>query len=112
MVALRPGGEREAKPTLSIRRKAGFVSNRVAPTPGRMRSTTKVLLGGGMTLAVLGSMTAAQAAIPAEDGTISACYVRSSGAVRIIDASQTSCTSTESAISWNQRGPAGAAGHR
>ena len=67
---------------------------------------TLVALGAGATFGM--------AAIPSADGTIHACIANADGAVRIIDvegASPQSCNSTtETALSWNQRGPAGATG--
>jgi hypothetical protein len=60
-----------------------------------------VAVGGG----------AAVAAIPAGDGTITACYVPSSGAIHLIDPSRgQKCGSGEKQLVWNQSGPAGAVG--
>jgi hypothetical protein len=51
------------------------------------------------------------AAIPGGDGVIDGCYKTSGGALRVIDkGSGASCTATETAISFNQRGPTGATG--
>ena len=85
------------------------MSNRVKPKSARMTATTKILVGSGATLALLGSMTAAQATTPGYGGTITACYAKSGGAVRIIDPS-TYCKSTETLINWNQAGPMGPQG--
>jgi hypothetical protein len=52
-------------------------------------------------------MPVAVASIPASDGVISACFDRSSGAVRIIDADKTKCKTGERLITWNQRGLTG-----
>ena len=52
-----------------------------------------LVIGGGITYA----------AIPGPTGVIGACYRTSSGALRVIDSGQ-SCRSTETAISWNERG--------
>lgn len=52
------------------------------------------------------------AQIPAQDGTISACYSRSGGALRVVDEGQ-ACKNGETRLTWNQKGepgPAGAAG--
>ncbi|HUZ98951.1 MAG TPA: hypothetical protein VMU74_06290 [Gaiellaceae bacterium] len=65
-----------------------------------------LLVGGGV----------AWATIPNDGGVINACYARSGGSLRVIDASVTNCKSTETALSWNQQGaqgpqgPAGPAG--
>ena len=48
-----------------------------------------------------------QAAIPDPSGVIHACY-RANGNIRLVDKS--SCTSTETALTWNQTGPQGPAG--
>jgi hypothetical protein len=48
-----------------------------------------------------------QAAIPDPSGAIHACY-RANGNLRLVDKS--SCTSSETALTWNQTGPQGPAG--
>jgi hypothetical protein len=48
-----------------------------------------------------------QAAIPDPSGVIHACY-RANGNLRLVDKS--SCTSNETALTWNQTGPQGPAG--
>jgi type VI secretion system secreted protein Hcp len=64
--------------------------------------------------AVLGAGTAvAIAAIPGADGTIHACYVTTgatTGAVRFVDETTTSCPSGESYVTFNQTGPQGPQG--
>lgn len=63
------------------------------------------------TVAALGAGSAiAVAAIPGEDGSIDGCYNRLTGALRVIDSSEEQCRSLETAIEWNQRGPAGPQG--
>ena len=55
----------------------------------------------------------AAAAIPDSDGVIHACLNNRTGAVRIIDTEapvSATCTSKETALSWNQTGPAGEPG--
>ena len=52
-------------------------------------------------------VAAVQAAIPDPSGAIHACY-RSNGNLRLVDRS--SCTSSETALAWNQTGPQGPAG--
>jgi len=60
-----------------------------------------LLVGGG----------AALAAVPAQDGSITACYGPGAGQTRIIDpAKGETCKPNEKEISWSQRGPAGPAG--
>jgi type VI secretion system secreted protein Hcp len=65
--------------------------------------TAAALIAGG---------AVALGAIPSSDGTIHACYATGgapTGALRIVDEG-VSCGTGETAISWNQRGPAGPAG--
>lgn len=67
---------------------------------------------GVLTIAVaifFGGTGWALASIPGTDGTISACYATRGGEVRIID-STASCMARETAIRWNEEGPAGPAG--
>ncbi len=61
-------------------------------------------------LAVAAMAGAAYAAIPAQDGTISACK-KTDGSIRLIDkeAGQ-SCSSSQQLVEWNQQGPAGPPG--
>ena len=71
----------------------------------RTRSTAGVLsivavaLAGGVTYAL----------IP-QDGVISACYVKATGALRVIDAVVATCRPGEVLLSWNQQGVPGAQG--
>jgi hypothetical protein len=61
-------------------------------------------------VAIVGSATLiAAAGIPADDGVIYGCYSSATGQLRVIS-DTTSCRSSETAISWNQVGPAGAEG--
>ena len=54
---------------------------------------------------------AALAAVPAADGSITACYGPLAGYTRIIDPSKNEkCTSSEKRITWSQQGPAGQPG--
>jgi len=53
---------------------------------------------------------AAYAAIPSPDGVIHACYLRSGGALRVIDASVTNCKSGETSLNWDQQGQPGPSG--
>lgn len=59
-------------------------------------------------LVLLASAGVAVAAIPAQDGTISACY-DSKGNLRVVDAGE-SCAKSETALTWNQQGPPGVQG--
>jgi hypothetical protein len=59
-------------------------------------------------LAAVGGI--AYATIPGPDGVVHACYKKSGGALRVIDASVTNCSSGETALDWNQTGPPGADG--
>jgi hypothetical protein len=53
----------------------------------------------------------AYATIPGTSGTISACYEKNTGYLRVIDAEAgRACAKVETPLSWNQRGPAGARG--
>jgi Collagen triple helix repeat (20 copies) len=52
-------------------------------------------------------VTIVQATIPDTSGVIHACY-RANGNLRLVDKS--SCTSSETALTWNQAGPQGPAG--
>jgi len=64
-----------------------------------------------LALAAVGGV--AYAGVPATDGTISACYDKISGQMRIFDAETNApkaCGSKEVAITWNQQGLQGAAG--
>jgi hypothetical protein len=61
--------------------------------------------------AVAGAIT--YAAVPDPGGVIHGCYLRTTGALRIIDASSAKCSPGEVPIAWNQtgrEGPAGPAG--
>jgi hypothetical protein len=48
----------------------------------------------------------ALAAIPARDGTVTACYAKSGGALRVVDAKK-KCTKTEKRLTFNQKGQDG-----
>src|SRR5262245_21399630 len=61
-------------------------------------------------LAALG-VGVAVAAIPATDGIITGCYMKSTGGLRVIDlAKGQNCTSSETNLPWNQTGPRGPQG--
>jgi len=65
------------------------------------------LLVGALVLAGIG---VANAQIPAQDGTISSCYTKSTGGIRIVDAASTNCKSGETSLTWNQQGNTGPQG--
>jgi hypothetical protein len=90
-------------------------------SPGRTFSGCPVARGRGSqvkritvalaALLVLGTGAVALAAIPSADGTITGCRDNRSGALRVIDAEAgQSCTAKETALTWNQTGPAGPPG--
>lgn len=58
-------------------------------------------------IAVIAMGGAAYATIPSADGVISACYQRSGGALRILDADTNSCTAKENLLTWNSEGVQG-----
>jgi hypothetical protein len=66
-----------------------------------------VIATGALAVALGG---VAYATIPDGNGTIHGCYDTQDGALRIIDPSSQTCPAGQAAISWNQTGPAGAAG--
>lgn len=67
-----------------------------------------VLCALGLAL-VLGGV--AYASIPGAGGTISGCYSKLTGLLRVIDTDAgRRCLTGEQAVSWNQRGPAGPSG--
>jgi hypothetical protein len=64
-------------------------------------------VGGLVASLVVVVVAAVRAAIPDPNGAIHACY-RANGNLRLVDKS--SCTSGETALTWNQTGPQGPAG--
>jgi hypothetical protein len=53
----------------------------------------------------------ARASIPSPDGTYVGCYVRTTGALRVIDPATQSCVPRQEVrVTWSQRGPQGPAG--
>jgi hypothetical protein len=59
---------------------------------------------------VFGAGLVAWASVPDEDGVIHACYVKSSGEVRVIDPDLTSCRRGENPIEWSVQGSGGEPG--
>jgi hypothetical protein len=58
----------------------------------------------------LGVSGVAYAAIPSADGTISGCYLKSGGTLRVIDPTNAKCKSSETSLTWNIQGVPGAPG--
>jgi hypothetical protein len=79
--------------------------------PRLRRSVRRVVMLGAL-LAIAATVAVASGAIPGAGGTIDACYTNIGGVVRVIDkAKGEKCTAKlETALSWNQTGPAGPAG--
>src|SRR5215210_907529 len=73
-----------------------------------------ILLAVGLALATAGSV--AYATIPDSNNVYTACMLKSTGTIRLIDASlpaanlMSHCTALETSISWNQKGPQGIQG--
>jgi hypothetical protein len=78
-----------------VKRKARY---RPSPAMAVAIAALAVALGG-----------AAFAALPGSDGAIHACYHKSTGALRVVDAAD-ACRNGEQAIAWNQRGQPGPPG--
>lgn len=69
--------------------------------------TLTKLAAFGVAVAAL-SAGLAWATIPGSGGTINACYAKTNGRLRVIDADQAgTCKSSEIALTWNQTGPPG-----
>lgn len=65
----------------------------------------RLVAAGAAALVCVAAGGVAYASIPDSSGVIHACYTRSSGALRVSDAG--TCTSKETALSWNTVGRAG-----
>jgi hypothetical protein len=77
--------------------------------PRPRRPTAPLVLSVLALVAALGGV--AYSAIPDPMGVIHGCYPNSGGrTLRIIDSSAESCLGSETALNWNQQGPAGPAG--
>ena len=68
-----------------------------------------VLFGAVIAATLLGGATTAvvMAAIPDSNGVINACQTNLTGALRVIDSSNQSCTSSETALNWDQHAAQG-----
>jgi hypothetical protein len=62
-----------------------------------------------LVFAMTGGAVAAVSSLPGAGGVIRACYVKRSGSLRVV-AGRQRCAHDERALSFNQRGPAGATG--
>ncbi|MBO9523504.1 MAG: hypothetical protein J7518_18390 [Nocardioidaceae bacterium] len=63
-----------------------------------------------ITIALLGVSGVAYAAIPSANGTISGCYMKSGGTLRVIDPTNAKCKTSETSLTWNIQGLPGADG--
>ena len=70
---------------------------------------TVLLASTTLSLAAFGGIAAAVDLIPASDGTITGCYQRVTGALRVVTDSS-ACLPSERTITWSQRGERGPAG--
>jgi hypothetical protein len=73
-----------------------------------VRKKLMILLAGPTAALALGS--AAWASIPDANGVIHACYGKSGGNVRVLDAANATCGGNETSLTWNQTGLAGPMG--
>ena len=80
--------------------------------PARRRVLSRTARAGLVaTLLTLALSTNAFASVPNPDGTISACYFKIDGSLRVIDpAKNQQCLRIETPLSWNQLGPRGPQG--
>lgn len=76
----------------------------------------RFLIATGLVVAVAVAAAVGYAAIPDSQGTIHACMLNATGAIRLIDHSldtqtlRSHCTTAETEVTWSQRGPAGESG--
>jgi len=75
-----------------------------------MKNGWRMAIGLAMGVTLLAGATLAWSAIPGSGGVIYSCYLKSGGALRVIDNAVTNCKSGETALNWNQTGPAGPTG--
>ena len=85
--------------------------------PPLVRSVTGALASRGGIAAVaglagltIGIAGVAVASIPDANGVIHGCYLKKTGALRVIDTTKRHCTRDENRIRWNARGPQGPSG--
>ncbi|HEX7317918.1 MAG TPA: hypothetical protein VF297_28700 [Pyrinomonadaceae bacterium] len=72
---------------------------RLAALPALIALTAVVAVAGGMVVA----------SIPAPDGTITGCYQKNNGHLRVVE-SAGQCNPSEQVLTWNQEGPVGPQG--
>lgn len=73
-----------------------------------LRKHARSVLASSLAIVVVaGGLAWATGHIPGDDGVIHGCFNTSNGNLRVIDATTTSCKSSESAIFWNQEGVPG-----
>src|SRR6188508_1381559 len=98
---------RPPRHTTSTRIMKGAPAMHLATIARRLQS---VVLAGVL---VAAAATVASAAIPSANGTLSACFDKVSGQLRLTDPADNApkgCSNKESAVTWNAQGPAGPAG--
>jgi hypothetical protein len=74
---------------------------------------SKKLVAALIAIVAIAAASAAFAAIPGGGGVIHGCYDKQSGLVRVTDTATNkpkACTTSESALDWNQQGPQGIQG--
>jgi len=74
----------------------------------KTRKKLTILVAG--VAAALVAASIGLASIPDGNGVIHGCFSKSGGAVRVIDAGNTTCKDGETSLNWNQQGVAGAPG--
>ena len=74
----------------------------------KTRKNIAIVVAGAA--AALGAASIGLAAIPDGNGVIHSCYIKSGGALRVIDATNTTCKENETSLNWNQQGQPGAPG--
>ena len=67
-------------------------------------------VAAAVAVALLAAAGVAYATIPDGDGVIHGCYSRSGGSLRVIDASVTNCSKSETSLDWNAQGEQGLQG--
>ena len=72
---------------------------RLAALPAVIALTAVVAVAGGMVVS----------SIPADDGTITGCYQKNNGQLRVVE-SASQCNPSELALTWQQQGPPGPQG--
>ena len=72
--------------------------------------TGSKVIGLGAVCLALAASAYAVASIPAKDRKITACFKKTSGDLRVIDAAKQHCSKKERRLTWNQAGQRGRAG--